>query len=147
MIAFAHIALNCGDMARTERFYSTYFGFRRARVVPVGEGKSIIFLKTDTVYLELFDALGERTTPPPQKDGDVGPGLRHIAFRVPHVDQLIADMGTDTRVMLGPASFDDVIPGWRSAWISDPDGNILEISQGYTDQAQPPPPPWGDPAR
>jgi glyoxylase I family protein len=36
-------------------------------------------------------------------------------------------------------SFNDFIPGWRTAWIADPEGNIVEISQGFTDQENPPP--------
>ncbi len=43
-------------------------------------------------------------------------------------------MGPDARITAGPMSFDDFIPGWRTAWVSDPDGNIIEISQGYVDQ-------------
>jgi glyoxylase I family protein len=30
--------------------------------------------------------------------------------------------------------FDDFIQGWRAVWVADPDGNIIEISQGYVDQ-------------
>jgi len=35
---------------------------------------------------------------------------------------------------LGPLGFDAVIQGWRTAWIKDPEGNIVEISQGYKDE-------------
>jgi glyoxylase I family protein len=28
---------------------------------------------------------------------------------------------------------DDFIKGWRTAWLKDPDGNIVEVSQGYKD--------------
>lgn len=30
-------------------------------------------------------------------------------------------------------------PGWRTVWLADPDGRIIEISQGFTDQENPPP--------
>ncbi len=40
---------------------------------------------------------------------------------------------------LGPLSFDTFIPGWRTVWVTDPDGIVVEISQGYTDQDSPPP--------
>ena len=42
-------------------------------------------------------------------------------------------MGPDAHVTAGPMSFDAIIPGWRTVWIADPDGDIVEISQGYTD--------------
>jgi glyoxylase I family protein len=62
------------------------------------------------------------------------PGWRHIAFKVDDVDAKLAEMGSDAQVSLGPLSFDDFIPGWRTVWVTDPEGNIVEISQGYTDQ-------------
>jgi glyoxylase I family protein len=43
-------------------------------------------------------------------------------------------MGSDAKVTLGPLDFDAFIPGWRTVWIADPDGNIVEITQGYGDQ-------------
>jgi len=49
------------------------------------------------------------------------------------VDATLTAMGAAARVTLGPLSFDDFIPGWRTAWLADPEGNIVEISQGYTD--------------
>ena len=50
-------------------------------------------------------------------------------------------MGADARITAGPMDFDAFIPGWRSAWVADPDGNIVEISQGYVDESDPPPAP------
>jgi glyoxylase I family protein len=35
--------------------------------------------------------------------------------------------------------FDAFIPGWRTVWVSDPAGNIVEITQGYVDEPSPPP--------
>ena len=135
--AFSHIALNCIDPLATERFYTTHFGFRRARVIPLGADQ-IVFLKSGSMYLELFKAPGAAGATL-EKDGPGNPGtFRHIAFQVDNVDAALAAMGADARVSLGPLSFDDFIPGWRTAWIKDPDGNIVEISQGYTDQANVP---------
>jgi glyoxylase I family protein len=30
------------------------------------------------------------------------------------------------------------IPGMRVAWITDPEGNIVELNQGYVDEPNPP---------
>ncbi len=65
-------------------------------------------------------------------------GVRHIAFQVENVDAKLAEMGDAAKITLGPLDFDGFIPGWRTVWISDPEGNIVEISQGYKDQAHPP---------
>lgn len=137
MLKFSHIALSCQDPLATERFYATHFGFRRARVVPLGE-QQIVFLKNGQVYLELFQSEGQPPAPAPVADGPHCPDVRHIAFQVDDVDAKVVEMGADARITLGPLSFDDFIPGWRTVWVSDPDGNIVEISQGYTDQANPP---------
>ena len=134
---FSHVALSCGDPIATERFYTRYFGFKRARVIPLG-AQQIVFLKAGNVYLELFSAEGTPPAPPEADDGPHYAGFRHIAFTVDNVDAAIAAMGAEAKVTLGPLSFDDFIPGWRTVWVADPDGNIVEISQGYTDQSNVP---------
>lgn len=132
---FSHIALNCKDPAATESFYTKHFGFRRARLVQAGE-MQVIFLKMQdcAVYLELFKAEGECPQPPAEKDGYSFPGVRHLAFKVCDVEAKLKEMGSDLKLTLGPLEFNDFIPGWKSAWLADPDGRIIEISQGFTDQ-------------
>jgi glyoxylase I family protein len=136
-LVFSHVALNCRDPLATERFYVRHFGFRRARVIPLGN-EQIVFLKSGSVYLELFAANGQPPGPPADKDGPHYDGVRHIAFQVDDVDAKLAAMGGDAVVTLGPLDFGAFIPGWRTVWVADPDGNIVEISQGYTDQDNPP---------
>ncbi len=135
---FSHVAISCKDPLATERFYTKHFGFRRARVIPLGNDQ-IVFIKRDDLYLELFAASEPAPQPPAAKDGPAYPGWRHLAFKVDSVDAKLATMGDDARVTVGPLSFDDFIPGWRTVWIADPDGNIVEISQGFIDQDNPPP--------
>lgn len=137
-LRFAHVSLNCRDMRATEQFYSRHFGFQRARVVPLGEGKQILFLKSGLVSLELFQAEGEPPVPPAPGDGPAYPGVRHLAFQVDDVDAKLAEMGDAARVTLGPFDFDAFIPGWRTVWVADPDGTVVEISQGYVEQENPP---------
>ncbi|BCM94231.1 hypothetical protein IAD21_06134 [Abditibacteriota bacterium] len=136
-LAFSHVALSCSDPLATERFYTRHFGFQRARVIPLGDAQ-IVFIKCGTVYLELF-AADAGQSPQPVGDGPHTPGIRHIAFQVDNVDAILSAMGADAQVTLGPLDFDAFIPGWRTVWVADPDGNIVEISQGYTDEDAPPP--------
>jgi len=140
-LVFSHVALACRDPLATERFYTAHFGFRRARVVPVGDAQ-IVFLKAGDVYLELFQAREGRPGPAPTDDGPWWPGVRHLAFQVDDVEAALAAMGRDAAIALGPMSFDAFIPGWKTVWVKDPDGNIVEISQGFVDQPDPPAPPW-----
>jgi glyoxylase I family protein len=124
----------------TEKFYAKHFGFKRTRVIPIGEDQ-IVFLKTEKgdLYLEIFKASEESLLPPAMKDGPNYPGFRHLAFKVNDVLAKLAEMGDDARITQGPMDFDDFIPGWRTVWIADPDGRIIEISQGYEDQENPVP--------
>jgi glyoxylase I family protein len=48
-------------------------------------------------------------------------------------------MGDEAPVTLGPVDMGAFIPGMRVAWISDPEGNIVELNQGYEDETDPPP--------
>jgi glyoxylase I family protein len=136
-MVFSHVALNCQDPAAMERFYTKHFGFTRARVIPLGTDQ-IVFLRCGNVRLELFKATDGAAGPPAEKDGPGRPGVRHLAFKVDDVDRRLAEMGADARITLGPLGFDDFIPGWRTVWVSDPEGNVVEISQGYVDQDDPP---------
>jgi glyoxylase I family protein len=137
-VAFHHIAVSCADPLATEHYYARHFGFERARVLPVGDAQ-IVFLRAGSVYLELFQADGAAPTDASVgSDGPHYPGWRHIAFKVDNVDAKLAQMGDDAKITLGPLDFDDFIPGWRTVWVADPDGNIVEISQGFVDEADPP---------
>lgn len=138
-LSFSHIALNCSDPDATERFYTKHFGFRRARVIPLGD-EQIVFIRCGEVCLELFRAKAGGSRSAPTGDGPSSPGVRHLAFTVDDVDRRLASMGDEAKVTLGPLTFDDFIPGWKTVWLSDPEGNIVEISQGYVDQNNPPQP-------
>jgi glyoxylase I family protein len=137
---FHHVGMVCQDPAATERFYARHFGFTRARVVPLGGGDQIVFIKSGALYLELFRATKVNPAPPASGPGPEYPGWRHLAFKVDDVDAKLAEMGEDAKVTAGPMGFDAFIQGWRTVWVADPDGNIVEISQGFVDEDQPPAP-------
>ena len=71
--------------------------------------------------------------------GPESPGYRHLAFQVEDVDAKLAEMGSEAWITLGPLDFGSVIPGWRTVWLADPDGRVVEVSQGYVDQLTPAP--------
>ena len=142
-VAYSHMGIACQDPLVIERFYAKYFGFRRARVVPLGDTQ-IVFLKAGNIYLELFQAKEDSPLPLPIEDGPWYPGWRHIAFAVDNVDAKLAEMGDDAQITLGPFDFDDFLQGWRGVWLADPEGNIVELAQGYVDQVNPPPLPARD---
>ena len=135
---WSHVGLNCRDQKATEEFYTRWFGFHRARGVAVGDGE-IVFLRSGDAYLELFPAQQADT-------GDAGEGvqatadgparageIRHLAFQTDDVDAFLARLGDEADITLGPLGFEEFIDGWRTVWIRDPDGVIIEVSQGYHD--------------
>jgi glyoxylase I family protein len=131
------MALACRDPLRIERYYSEHFGFRRARVIPLGETQ-IVFIKLGSTYLELFQAQEQLPHERAKADGPWYPEWRHIGFKVDDVDAKLAEMGDAAVVTLGPFGFDAFIPGWRTVWLADPEGNIVEVSQGFVDEENPP---------
>jgi glyoxylase I family protein len=133
---FSQVALTCQDPIATEKFYTKHFGFRRARVANLPNGDRIVFIKMgdSAFYFELFQAQEASPVPPPTSDGAQYPSVRHLAFKVDNVDAKLAEIGADAKITLGPINFDDYIPGWRTVWIADPDGRIVEISQGFVDE-------------
>jgi len=137
---FNHVALTCRDPLAIERFYTTHFGFSRARVAPLSDGKQIVFIRSGGIYLELFAADDPAPMPEGTADGPHHPGVRHIAFKVEDLDATLGALGDEVkrRITLGPLDFSAFIPGWRTVWLADPEGNIVEISQGYVDQDDPP---------
>lgn len=138
---FSQVAITCKNPVITEQFYTKYFGFKRARVAKLPDGDQIVFLKMhdNAFYLELFKAKETSPVSPPSNDGPQYPSVRHLAFKVDDVDAKLAELGDDANITLGPLNFDDYISGWRTVWISDPDHRIIEISQGFVDENNPPP--------
>ena len=136
-----HISLNCRDPIAIERFYTKHFGFRRTRVIDLPDGRQIVFLKgNNNVYLELFLAQGEQpASPDTNSEGLLYPGVRNISFMVDNVDAQLAVMGDAARITFGPLDFSDFIPGWCSVWLADPEDNIVQVTQGFVDQENPPP--------
>jgi glyoxylase I family protein len=132
---WSHVGLNCADQQVTEEFYTRWFGFRRARVVEA-DGVRVIFLRAGDAYLELFStdapALFETAD-----DGPANPGTaRHLAFMVPDVEEFLNRADGALPISLGPLDFSQFIPGWKTVWVTDPDGIVVEVSQGYVDQSE-----------
>ena len=112
-LVFSHVALACSDPVATERFYTAHFGFSRARVVPLGDGEQIVFLKAGDVYLELFQAREGRPGPAPTDDGPWWPAFDTSRSRSKTSMPAARRDGTNAVIGQGPMNFDAFIPGWR----------------------------------
>ncbi|MFI7603458.1 VOC family protein [Actinoplanes sp. NPDC049681] len=128
---WSHVALNCRDLTATQAFYQQWFGFHRARAVKLDDGE-IVFLRHGDVYLELFGSSADKRIVG-TADGPPDPGIvRHLAFQTDDLDGFL-ERAASLPVSLGPLSFDDFLPGWRSVWLTDPDGVVVEVSEGFHD--------------
>jgi glyoxylase I family protein len=136
-MSFSHVGLMCRDPIATERFYTRHFGFRRARVFTPGPDQ-VVMIRAGAVCLELFKAGEESPVPPPEQAGPDWPCIRHLCFSVGDLDAKLREMGTDARITLGPLDMGEFVPGMRVCWVADPDGNIVELNQGYVDEPNPP---------
>ena len=76
--SLSHISLTCDDPIAVERYYTKHFGFRRARVVDMGQGAQVVFLRGAGTVLELFHGVRPNPLPPAQDDGYPWSGVRNI---------------------------------------------------------------------
>ena len=135
---FSHVGVMCKDPVRLEEFYTKHFGFQRARVYAPGP-EQVVMIKSKGVYLELFQATENSPFPSPKEAGPTYPSWRHICFLVNDLDKKLQEMGDDARITMGPIDMSEFIPNMKVCWIADPEGNIVELNQGYVDEKNPPP--------
>lgn len=137
-VRVAHIGIMAADPIALEKFYSKYFGFERTRVYAPGPDQ-VVMLKLNDFYLEIFKAAETRQGPAPTEAGPEYPCWRHLCFQVDDLDTTLKEIGNAASVTLGPADMSEFIAGMKVAWLADPEGNIIELNQGYVDEKNPPP--------
>jgi glyoxylase I family protein len=124
-----HIAFNCRDIKRQEQVFTRHFGFRRARVFNAGTADEFIMLRLGSTCLELFSARESGASP-----GEQTVGFKHLAFEVPDLEVAIANLHTDGIETEPIIDCGSVVPGLRVCFFLDPEGNRIELMQGYQDQ-------------
>lgn len=129
---FHHIGLTCKNPEVVEEFYTSFFGFKRVRVFKPGADQ-IVMLKSDNAYLELFKAKEESPVSLPTGAGPRYPGWRHLCFKVESIEEKIKEIGSSAIITQDTIELSEFIPGMRACWIADPEGNIIELNQGYMD--------------
>jgi len=127
---FFHIGLSCNKTSIIEAFYTKYFSFERVKAFISGNNE-VIILKSEGVYLELFQATESSPLPLPQRAGYRFPGWRHISFHVDCIESKLKEMGNDIHITLATMQVDNFSKGMKACWVSDPEGNIIELCEGY----------------
>lgn len=129
-----HLALNCRDRFAQETFYTRHFGFRRARVIMPGQPGEFVMLRLGSLCLELFGAPGQ---PADQGGGEQPVGFKHLAFEVADMESTLAGLRADGVVPDRVIDAGENVPGMRICFFRDPEGNILELMQGWHDEVFP----------
>ncbi len=133
MTALQHIAFNCHDMAAMERFYTEQFGFRRARTFHRGLPGEFLMLRLGGMCLELFNVPADLAV----RGGEQAVGFKHMAFEVPDMEAAIIRLqavGVKTGDIIDAGKS---VPGLRVCFFDDPEGNIIELMEGWHDEDAP----------
>jgi lactoylglutathione lyase len=118
-----HVGLRVADPERAVAFY-TAVGYEVVGRVPETPAGQLTMLKLpgdDVVSVELvFDRR--------QTDREWGTGLSHLVVSVESMDATVADLRTKGIEIAEPES-PDGSADFMTAWITDPDGNRIELVQ------------------
>lgn len=132
MAAFNHIAFNCRDVPRQERFYTKHFGFKRSRTFNPGTPGEFILIKLGATRLELFPTDSLKVSD--VSAGEQAIGFKHLAFDVPKLEPVIAALKEDGVTCDAIIECPHIQPGARIVFFRDLEGNIIELMENYIDE-------------
>ena len=118
-----HFGLRVADLDRSLAFYTAH-GYEVVGSVPETPLGRLAMLKLpgdDFVTIELVDD-------PTRDEVDITTGLSHFVIKVESMDSTVrglAAQGIDAEIPSSPDGSDD----FRTSWITDPDGNRIELVQ------------------
>ena len=122
-----HIAFGCVDVKKQEAFYRKHFGFKRARVFNPGPDQ-FVMLRLGQICLELFGGADKTAT-----GGEQKVGFKHLAFEVGDIEKVVTGLKADGIAVGDLIDCSGLIPDMRVCFFKDPEGNVLELMQGYQD--------------
>ena len=119
-----HIAIICSDKDAALHFYHDLLGFPiiRENYRPERDDWKIDLRLNEATELELFIMKGHPERPSPEAYG-----LRHLAFRVPNVDAMVAEL-EEKGIPCEPIRR-DTFTGEKMTFFHDPDGLPIEIHE------------------
>ena len=119
-----HIAIICSDKEKALDFYQKKLGFPviRENYRPERDDWKIDLRLNNTTELELFIMKGH-----PARLSPEAYGLRHLAFKVPSVDDMVADL-EGKGILCEPVRW-DTFTGEKMTFFFDPDGLPIEIHE------------------
>lgn len=118
-----HIAIICSDYEKSKAFYTDILGLSIINETYRAERKSwkLDLAVNDVYQIELFSF----ENPPARTSYPEACGLRHLAFEVENLDELIKHLAKH-QISCEEIRFDE-FTGKRFTFCSDPDGLPIEI--------------------
>jgi lactoylglutathione lyase len=126
----AYTGLRVTNLEQSLRFYAGLLGLSEvARSDNSGSGGGIAVLLRDPFTGQKI----ELNYYPPGSKYSVpyvpGEGLDHVAFRVAHLDRKLKEMEEEGYLPIRKGDPVEPAPGFRLAYVADPDGNWVELWQ------------------
>ena len=121
---FTHVAFRAADLERSIRWYENAFGARKVfHAKQEGERPELLFLEfAKGQFVELFTNGKNKVQLPPDAIG-----YQHFCLQVDDLEQALRHLASvDVHPHRGPFAGR---AQYRIAFISDPDGNIIELMQ------------------
>ncbi|GAA5026777.1 VOC family protein [Microbacterium fluvii] len=125
-----HVGLSVGDLDAQRDWYQRAFGFATAKpfeIAAVGL-RGVFLLGPDDLAIELLERRGSthRTPATSPPDELLAQGWGHVCLRVADVDEVFARLvDAGATVVTAPAPAPE--PGVRFAFVTDPEGNFIEL--------------------
>ncbi len=121
--ALHHIAIICSDYQTSKAFYTEVLGFEIKQEVYRAERQSfkLDLMLAGHYQIELFSF----PHPPQRPSRPEACGLRHIAFEVDSVEEIVAELQSKS-IAVEPIRIDE-FTGKKFTFIADPDGLPIEF--------------------
>jgi catechol 2,3-dioxygenase-like lactoylglutathione lyase family enzyme len=132
---FDHVGVNVRDLTAATAWYSEAFGLRTVFTFTLeGPGLSAVVLESPHGYrIELLARPGSTAglRAPDPLAAVLTEGYGHFALAVPELEPVyesLVRLGAGVVMPPGPSPE----PGVRMAWVSDPEGNLVELIEKNT---------------
>ncbi len=122
-----HVAIICSDYERSKKFYTEVLGMTIVREKYRQERSSwkCDLAVNGSYQIELFSF----PNPPERVSAPEARGLRHIAFEVVNLDDVVAELQSKG-IEVEPIRIDETRDNKRFTFIADPDGLPVEFCEG-----------------
>jgi methylmalonyl-CoA/ethylmalonyl-CoA epimerase len=128
-ISHHHIGMSVADVEESAAWYKKMLGFEVVTRMNQGDDMTVVHIKRDNCYIELFQVKGAKPLPEYRRDPteDLGVhGIAHFAFQVSDVMGAIKELkAKGAKIAMEPVD----TPGVVFAFIRDNTGNCFELIQ------------------